>query len=57
MEEVKFLIKLPEDLRESIKREARKNGITMNEFIKTVLEQFIAIQRGNDNGNVKGTSN
>lgn len=45
----KFLITIPSELRGKIKREARKHGITMNEYIVTVLEQFVAMQ-GNSNG-------
>lgn len=29
-----------------IKREARKHGISMNEYIETVLTQFVDIERG-----------
>ena len=29
-----------------IKREARKHGISMNEYIETVLAQFVDIERG-----------
>ncbi len=52
MNEVKFMVSLPETLRLAIKREARRNNVTMNEFIVTVLEQFIEIQRG-QRGNIE----
>ena len=42
--ESKFLISLSTQLRTEIKREARRNGISMNEYIAIVLEQFIAVQ-------------
>lgn len=47
---VSFVIKLPSDLRKNIKREARKRGISMNEFIVTVLDQFVAYQQEQKNG-------
>jgi len=53
--EVKFMLSMPPVLRGDIKREARKQGISMNEYIVTVLSQFIEIQRSNRNGkNIKG---
>lgn len=50
MSDVKFMLHLTADLRIKIKREARKQGISMNEFIVTVLSQFIEIQKGYRNG-------
>lgn len=47
---VKFLMTLPVELRATIKREARKHELSMNDYMVTVLEQFIAMQ-GKDNGN------
>lgn len=44
--ESKFMLQLPKNLRADIKREARRQGITMNDYIVTVLTQFIDIQRG-----------
>lgn len=44
--ESKFMLQLPKNLRADIKREARRQGITMNDYIVTVLTQFIEIQRG-----------
>lgn len=55
--EAKFLLKLPEDLRILIKREARKQGITMNEYIVTILEQFILLSRGKTGENAEGSRN
>lgn len=53
--EVKFMLSMPPTLRGDIKREARKQGISMNEYIVTVLSQFIDIQRSSRNGkNTKG---
>lgn len=40
------MLQLPKNLRADIKREARRQGITMNDYIVTVLTQFIEIQRG-----------
>lgn len=49
------MLSMPPNLRGDIKREARKQGISMNEYIVTVLSQFIEIQRSNRNGkNIKG---
>ena len=49
------MLSMPPTLRGNIKREARKQGISMNEYIVTVLSQFIEIQRSNRNGkNIKG---
>nr|DAR54751.1 MAG TPA: antitoxin [Caudoviricetes sp.] len=42
--EGKFLVSLPTQLRAKIKREARRNGISMNDYIVTVLEQFVELQ-------------
>ena len=42
--ECKFMVSLPTQLRAKIKREARRNGITMNDYIVTVLSQFIELQ-------------
>lgn len=50
-----YLLKLPDNLRAEVKREARKHGITMNEYITTVLEQFIAIQRGKNGSVIENT--
>jgi predicted HicB family RNase H-like nuclease len=44
--ESKFMLQLPKNLRADIKREARRQGITMNDYIVTVLTQFVDIQRG-----------
>lgn len=44
--ESKFMLQLPMNLRADIKREARRQGITMNDYIVTVLTQFVDIQRG-----------
>lgn len=53
--EAKFMLSMPPTLRGDIKREARKQGISMNEYIVTVLSQFIEIQRSSRNGkNIKG---
>lgn len=53
--EVKFMLSMPPTLRGDIKREARKQGISMNEYIVTVLSQFLEIQRSSRNGkNTKG---
>ena len=53
--EVKFMLSMPPVLRGDIKREARKQGISMNEYIIIVLSQFLEIQRSNRNGkNIKG---
>lgn len=40
------MLSLPFQLRQQIKRQARKEGISMNEYIVTVLEQFVELQRG-----------
>lgn len=49
------MLSMPPALRGDIKREARKQGISMNEYIVTVLSQFLEIQRSNRNGkNTKG---
>lgn len=45
----KYLLVLPTELRGKIKQEARKHDITMNDYIVTVLEQFMSIQAGNKN--------
>lgn len=50
---VKFLMTLPVELRATIKREARKHDLSMNDYMVTVLEQFIAIQGGNNGNNTK----
>lgn len=47
---VKFMLQLPKPLRISIKHESRKLGITMNEYIVTVLGQFVAIQKRQNYG-------
>lgn len=49
----KYLLVLPTELRGKIKQEARKHSITMNDYIVTVLEQFMSIQAGNKNGNTE----
>lgn len=36
-----------------IKREARKHGISMNEYIETVLTQFVDIERGRNGTNTQ----
>lgn len=38
------MVSLPFHLRQKIKRQARKEGISMNEYIVTVLEQFVELQ-------------
>ena len=43
---VKFMLTIDSSLRTMIKREARKHGISMNEYIETVLTQFVDIERG-----------
>ena len=56
---VKFMLTIDSSLRTMIKREARKHGISMNEYIETVLTQFVNIERGrNDASTTKsiGTS-
>lgn len=40
------MLQLPRDLRADIKREARRQGLSMNDYIVTVLSQFLEIQRG-----------
>ena len=51
----KFMLSMPPVLRGDIKREARKQGISMNEYIVTVLSLFLEIQRSSRNGkNTKG---
>lgn len=50
------MLTLPEDLRSKVKREARKHDITMNAYIVTVLEQFVAIQGVRDGKNTQGDS-
>lgn len=53
--EAKFMLSMPPTLRGDIKREARKQGISMNEYIVIVLSQFLEIQRSSRNGkNIKG---
>lgn len=48
------MLSMTPTLRGDIKREARKQGISMNEYIVTVLSQFIEIQRDSKNGkNIK----
>lgn len=54
--DVKFLVMLPAELRGKIKREAKKHGISMNEYIVTVLREFIALQGAKDDNDVKGES-
>lgn len=48
------MVSLPKDLRTKIKREAKRNEVTMNEFVVTVLEQYIAIQGANNGKNTQG---
>lgn len=48
------MLSMPPVLRGDIKREARKQGISMNEYIVTVLSQFIDIQRSRNGKNTKG---
>lgn len=48
------MLSMPPVLRGDIKREARKQGISMNEYIVTVLLQFIDIQRSRNGKNIKG---
>lgn len=40
------MLTIDSSLRTMIKREARKHGISMNEYIETVLTQFVDIERG-----------
>lgn len=54
MDEVKFNVSLPYELRQRIKREARKHNISMNEYIVTILEKFVEIRRGKNEKEVKG---
>lgn len=53
--ECKFLISLPHELRQQIKRQARKEGISTNEYIVTVLTQFVELQRGQNGGTKKAS--
>ena len=39
------MLQLPRELRGNIKREARRQGLSMNDFIVTVLSQFLEIQK------------
>ena len=49
------MLSMPPVLRGDIKREARKQGISMNEYIVTVISLFLEIQRSSRNGkNAKG---
>lgn len=50
---VKFMLTIDSGLRTMIKREARKHGISMNEYIETVLTQFVAIERGRNGTNTQ----
>lgn len=42
----KYLLVLPQELHKKIKQESRKHGLTINDYIVIVLEQFLAIQTG-----------
>lgn len=55
--EHKFLLTMPVSLRVDIKRQAKKHGVTMNEYIVTVLQQFVDLQRSNSNGKHTERSN
>lgn len=50
---VKFMLTIDSSLRAMIKREARKHGISMNEYIETVLTQFVDIERGRNGTNTQ----
>lgn len=50
---VKFMLTIDSSLRTMIKREARKHGISMNEYIETVLTQFVNIERGRNGTNTQ----
>ena len=50
---VKFMLTIDGSLRTMIKREARKHGISMNEYIETVLTQFVNIERGRNDTNTQ----
>lgn len=39
------MLQLPRELRGNIKREARRQGLSMNDYIVTVLSQFLDIQK------------
>lgn len=45
----KYLLFLPDDLHSKVKREARKHNMTMNDYIVTVLEQFLLLQARQQN--------
>lgn len=47
---VKFMLHLSFGLRNKIKRQAIKNGVSMNQYIVTVIEQYIDIEKGVENG-------
>ena len=49
-EKVKFLLTISPSLRQKVKRMAKRHDVSMNEFIVTVVQEFIALQeksRGN----------
>lgn len=39
------MLQLPRELRGEIKREARRHDLSMNDYIVTVLSQFLDMQR------------
>ena len=47
------MLTIDSSLRTMIKREARKHGISMNEYIETVLTQFVDIERGRNGTNTQ----
>lgn len=47
------MLTIDSSLRTMIKREARKHGISMNEYIETVLTQFVNIERGRNGTNTQ----
>lgn len=48
--QVKFMLHLPYELRNKIKRQAIKNGVSMSQYIAIVIEQYIEIEKGVENG-------
>lgn len=47
------MLRCEPELRNAIRREARKQGISMNDYICTVMSQFIEIQKRKTNGDHK----
>lgn len=54
MSDVKFMLSMPSELRVAIKREAYREGITMNEYICAVMDQFIKIKEGERKNVIEG---